>query len=355
MTKTGSDVSLGYVWPTGHQKIYQKQKKEEIRVKECISSIEVYGMSPREWRIFLSLLPRFWKILRKHPHLRVNTHNHTTVSDGELGLVGLLFGNWICGFRTVAITDHNVVWNDACGRNRMIAYLFRMIFGINVVSGVEVSCCEELPGLGRREVHIVLILSASESEHKRVEYEELCQRMLILQKDREVWMDQVIGDIRSKGYQLPSFLELKKDNGNVTLKTVALSIRDAEGRSVVVENFEKTFMHDGGDIHRPKDFLPSVKEMLLLAKAAGWISIFPHPVVTLGREDFSAKFSGAISLFKRWGLGRAECYTKKQTRDVAIEISELCSAEGIGISAGADTHTLWDLCVYMRNMLDIYE
>jgi len=178
--------------------------------------------------------------------------------------------------------------------------------------------------------------------------------MLALQKGRESWMDEMIGKIRNKGYQLPSLSQLKKDNGNVTLKTIALSIRDAEGVSIDAEDIEKILMREGGDIYRPKDFLPSVKEILLLAKAAGWTSIFPHPVVTLGREDFSVKFSDAIALFKCWGLEKAECYTKKQTKNISIEIRELCLAEGIGISAGADTHTLWDLYIYMKNMLDIY-
>ena len=333
-------------------KSHDKNTKGEglIKARKQKNFREYSGMNFWEWVDFLCIIPQFWKLLKRHPHLRVNAHNHTKESDGVMGLVSLLFWNWICGFWEVWITDHNIVWDEKNLWNRFIAWFFEFFLNVKTVAGVEISCNADLSrycGCEYEEVHLV------GGEFKR-DTQFLKERLELSQAGRDKRTEATVEEIEKKGFNIPSYAEMKKKYGNITARVIAENVFDEKGRRIDPETFEKNYLQRGQEFYLPKDFLPTVKEALSLIERAGGWRIFPHPWKTLGSEGFNLSRSDVLLLFKSQGLQKVESNTKRQTKEMKDNIERDCFVCGLQISGGGDVHDMGDFRDYMKNMFKVY-
>jgi predicted metal-dependent phosphoesterase TrpH len=272
-----------------------------------------------------------------------------------MSVPGLLFWNGVCGFPEVVITEHNLIWDEKRVKNKCIKIFFEMIFAMKIVSGVEVSCRADLSrylGLEEEDVHIVGFAFHPDTADGRRKMQELQEVLAGLRQSIDRWQEEIIGNIRAGGFEVPDLSELKKKNRNVILKTIAQNVEQG-GKAVEAEAFEREYLRKGGAFSARREFLPTVHRILSLIQAAGGTSALPHPLVTFGADGFQWSLRDVLLELKKEGLCQVESRTKLQSKEDTRNIERICREEGLGTSAGADTHDLSDLFLYMKNMLQV--
>jgi len=311
--------------------------------------IELFGLSLREYIVFLLNIPRFWKLLKRYPHLRINAHNHTYFSDGG-NLFALLLWNWVCGFREVWITDHNVILDERSSWNRLLIWFFKFILDVKIVAGVEISCREDLLRFGGRKNHVVhFIVGKFQRDPK-----SLRERLERFQIEREKRVESVVEEIRKGGFEIASYADLKKKYKNVTLEIIAKNVRYKKDGDLGSKFVEENYLKSGGRHYVSNDYLLTIEEAVSLAEEAGADTILPHPWFTMGDEVFEYYFEDIALLFKSYRTQKIESHTKKTTPKNMQRIERFCFHSGMGISGGADMHTIRDLYIYIAKMLEVY-
>ena len=91
--------------------------------------------------------------------MAADLHCHTKLSDGSVGIEDLIVIAQKSGIDTLAITDHDclagVVRGQVIGKR----------YGINIVSGVEISAFDEIAG---KKVHIISYLADAPDRLERI-------------------------------------------------------------------------------------------------------------------------------------------------------------------------------------------
>jgi predicted metal-dependent phosphoesterase TrpH len=299
---------------------------------------------------FLSDIPRFRALAKEHSELLVNAHNHTRLSDGETNILVLIFLNWLCGIREVWITDHNAVWDARRPANRFLVSVCKLLLGIKLVSGAELSCKRDLSRYGGSEntvMHIVV------GNFKRFP-EGLRRRLVTCQIKRDERMEDILTALRRQRFKTPSYGELVREYGNVTLKIIAKNVCDENGSRINAEYIEKNFLSDGAQTYIPNNYLLSVSEAVALSKTAGVDIIWPHPKHTLKGPIFEKYFEEVALSLKKEGIGKIEARTKRQGKKDMHRIERFCFWNHMETSGGADMHFINDMRVYIHNMLEAY-
>lgn len=294
----------------------------------------------------------FRKILQDHPELLANCHNHTRASDGRMGLAELVLLNWLCGFKKVVVTDHNAFGYDERKReHRQVAERFRLWLGMEIESGVELSCWFDFSpwgGPARKEVHITGLGVDCSSR-------ELNATLQLIQDGRRERAKISVGLIREAGYGIIDYAELAERYENITLLNIAEHVTETvDGVAVPVDpgRFLEEHLLAGQDCYAPK-VLITVEEAIRLIIGAGGTPVWAHPLTTLGFDLFEKHFEEIARAFRELGLAGIEAFTKRQSKIGSERIIAFCTAYGLKFFGGADTHKKGDLLIYVRNLLDL--
>jgi predicted metal-dependent phosphoesterase TrpH len=291
---------------------------------------------------------KFRKIIKGNKILRTNGHNHTTTSDGRMGIVLLLLLNLLYGFNKIAVTDHNVAaWNERKFWHKFISKIFR-ILDIEIISGIEFSCFFELNNK-KREFHIVGIgIDPDNKEIKEAERN--------IKAGREEIIKKMLEKIRNLGFSIISFEKLKrKSGGNITLPDIANNVRTKNGKKIDSQKFINEHLEAGKDCYLPNDtFLLSTKEVIRIIKLSGGTAIWAHPKYTL-RDLFGENFENIALQLKNYGIDGIETFRGGQNMEDTSRIKVFCKNNELAITGGPDTHKAKDLSIYAETIVNVFE
>jgi len=288
-------------------------------------------------------------IIKRNAVIAINGHNHTKTSDGDLDSFGLLFLNWLFGFRGITVTDHNsLLW----GKNeKAYAKIFKNILNTSFCPGIEFSCFFDLSEFGgdrQKEFHIV-------GTGVNPNNKKLNSAIKNIRKGREEMTERMLEKIRDSGFSIIPFKELKKKSGgNVTLTDIAKNVKDKAGKNINVENFIGTHLLKGGDCFVPNDMLLSVHCAVEIIKASGGVVVWAHPKDTLSAL-FSTDFEKVALRLKDIGINGIEAFRDNHTAEDVEKIESFCINNDLEIRAGSDMHKAKDLLVYVENIVTIFE
>lgn len=297
----------------------------------------------------LHSLRKVRRIIKNNAIVAVNGHNHTTASDGVLGSSRLLFLNWLAGFNSMIVTDHNALrWN---AKEKLYARYSKRILNIEFCPGIEFSCFFDLSEFGgdeRKEFHIVGIGIDPDDERLRVSIENI-------QRSREKMTEEMIQKVIGSGYSIIPFEELKKKaGGNVTLPDIANNVRARNGEKVDPEKFIQDHLAAGKDCHVINGTLISVEEAVNTIRLAGGRAVWAHPKYTM-ENLFKEHFENLALKLKDLGIEGIEAFREIHDAEDTRMIKSFCADNGLEIRAGSDMHRAKDLIIYIRNMVEVFE
>lgn len=243
------------------------------------------------------------------PHDYVDLHSHTLYSDGLLSPAELVEKAGRIGLSALAITDHDNV--DAIPE----ALVAGEEFGVEIISGVELSCAEN-----NRPIDIVGLF---------IEPDEIFQQQLSKMREQRVKrMHEMIARLNA--------LDV-----NVSLADIAQTSERSFGRphlaqalvdKGIVNNPGEAFalyLSDSGSVNVPK-LRFTVREAVTMIHRIGGVAVLAHPGVSRVVED--------IPTLATYGLDGVEAYYPKHARDTEERVLVLAAENNLLPSGGSDFH-----------------
>lgn len=245
--------------------------------------------------------------------MRLDLHLHSNASDGTLSPAELARFAAGEGLEAIALTDHDTVdgiadCSAACKE-----------LGLRFVPGVELSTG------GDREIHVL---------GYGIDPEKLRGKLVALQSDRFVRMEQMVKRIREEGMDI-SMEDVIAIAGHAPLGRphVAMAMVQKGYASSVKDAFDR-FLGDGKPCCVPR-------QKMLFSLAVDWIhdcgglAIIAHPVlIQCERRMLTQTLSALLNA----GADGIEAFHSAHSTDDAMELEAFARRKNVLVTGGSDFH-----------------
>ena len=256
---------------------------------------------------------------------KINFHIHTTYSDGTKTVSEIVEAIKALGLKWFSITDHDSV------RGNIEASKLAKKFGLNHISGVELSCCfDGEAGFDETCVgHIVglgIDLAKMQIELLKIEEEK----------------DRILHDL---------FCELVKDGYMLNYENVLTNGKIIERKSISSELIRQKYAVNANDAyssilntnkyrHFAKN-IPSIKNGIEIIQNCGGIVIWAHPfgIARGGKQEVSEE--QVLDLSKcmiKYGIDAIEVYYQLYNIEQIMFLEALATKLQLWKSIGTDYH-----------------
>ncbi len=294
-------------------------------------------------------IKQFVSILRKAPgclgRLREDeifgddAHSHTDHSDG-MSLPYLILLHRRYGFRKMAVTDHDFITLKKNSLRMRYVRSLAYLAGVEVYPGAELSCRLLAGDLGLEKETLSLHITGLDISPDTLPMREMLDA---LAEGREAHAAGMLDRIRHYRPDLVMPEKINKRYGVKTSTDIALEICRLNPGEDLGE-FLHTLITDKA--YRMPWKKADAAVAIAAIKASGGFAVWAHPVKTL-RGDFVHFEKVALRLVEL-GIGGIEAFARGQTLEQTIRIIRFCTAHGLRICGGADTH--WE-----RHLTDYVE
>ena len=233
--------------------------------------------------------------------MAADLHCHTKLSDGSVGIEDLIVIAQKSGIDTLAITDHDclagVVRGQVIGKR----------YGINIVSGVEISAFDEIAG---KKVHIISYLADAPDRLERI-----CKKTSVARKRAgQIMMLKV-----AARFPVTSEFIISHASGSTNLykQHIMHALMDAGYTDEIF-----------GDLYY--QLYPSVKEVIDEIHGAGGIAVLAHPGKFNNRDE--------IEDYVELGLDGVEVWSPENSDELTEELIALCKKKKLLQTGGSDFH-----------------
>ena len=244
-------------------------------------------------------------------------HSHTTASDGLLTPSELILEAKERGVSHISITDHDTT--DGLAEAKSAA---KRIGGIEVISGVEISCC-----WGSLDIHMVA-LDIDETNPELIE-------LLTLQQEKRYQRALKIGDKLGKlGY--PNCFEQASQLANNQTPSRP-HFAQALLNQGACKTFQKAFsryLGQGKPAYCKIEWVSMAESINVIHSAAG-LAVLAHPYQY---KCTISKVRRLIADFKLHGGDAIEVSTSSQTHDQITQLATLAQTHDLYASVGSDYH-----------------
>ena len=250
-------------------------------------------------------------------------HCHTKLSDGSMGLEDVIYFAKRAGLDFISITDHDTL----AGVTR--AAILGKRYGINVVTGVELSCVDEQRG---KKVHILCYMPETPDR-----LEGLCNKTL---DSRTKAGHEMIKRV-SQFYPITADFVARYYAGSKSIykQHIMNALMDlGYTSSIFGDEFNKLFNKKTGLVYVDPEY-PSVFNVLELIHQAGGLAVMAHP-----REYDS--FELLDELLAKELLDGIEVYHPRNTPEDVKKLEQLTESNNVLKFGGTDFHGFYtsNLC-----------
>ncbi|MEA1975802.1 MAG: PHP domain-containing protein [Bacillota bacterium] len=245
---------------------------------------------------------------------RIDTHMHTTASDGTLNPQELLNEINKKNIKVFSITDHDTIAN--------IDEMIELTKDSDVIfiPGVELS----VTYMGK-EIHLLTYSSKINSKNEGI--------MKVINENRILrgqFEDKYMAFVSNKfKFELEEYKSYKRDPKEGGWK--AFSYLKEKGIVSTIQEIIALIRESGIPFlfKQPKEILPTLKELGLLV-------VLAHPPAYFKGEQLSKDF---LDYFKLLGIDGIECYSPYYNdQSEALYYTEYCKENGLLIMSGSDYH-----------------
>lgn len=250
--------------------------------------------------------------------MAADLHCHTKLSDGSVGIEDLIVIAQKSGIETIAITDHDCLAGTVRGQ------VIGKRYGVNVISGVELSAFDESAG---KKVHIISYLADAPDRLERI-----CKKTSVARKRAgQIMMLKV-----AARFPVTSEFIINHASGSTNLfkQHVMHSLMDAGYTDEIFGELYTTLFDPSSETNvlAPTKY-PSVEEVIEEIHNAGGIAILSHP----GKYDNESEIDKYIEL----GLDGIEVWSPYNSPELTERMIAVCKKHKILQTGGSDFHGIY--------------
>jgi len=256
---------------------------------------------------------------RPDPRGRVDLHVHSTASDGSMAPEELPVLAAEAGLAALALTDHDSVEGIAAAADAAAAV------GIELVSGVELTGYAPSPtGSADIEVHIAGVFVDACSP-------ALLETLRGLRMVRVERMHSMVRKLNELGIAVEMEAVLERARGGAVGRAHLAQEMVARGYCRSLSEVFERYIGPGCPAYVPKEKL-TPPQAIAIIKEAGGCSVFCHPGLTPGLEDY-------IEGLVKEGLDALEVYYPLHTLEDERRFLEMAQRLDLAVTGGSDFHS----------------
>ncbi len=250
--------------------------------------------------------------------MAADLHCHTKLSDGSVGIEDLIVIAQKSGIDTIAITDHDCVAGTVRGQ------VVGKRYGVNVISGVEISSFDEDAG---KKVHIISYLADAPDR-----LEGICKKTSVARKRAaQIMMLKV-----AARFPITNDFIINHASGSTNLykQHIMHALMDAGYTDKIFgELYEALFSPESEtNVLAPTKY-PSVKDAIAEIHGAGGIAILAHP----GKFDNFDELDKYVQM----GLDGVEVWSPENTAEQTQQLQEYCKKNKLLMTGGSNFHGIY--------------
>ncbi len=250
--------------------------------------------------------------------MAADLHCHTKLSDGSVGIEDLIVIAQKSGIDTIAITDHDCVAGTVRGQ------VVGKRYGVNVISGVEISSFDEDAG---KKVHIISYLADAPDR-----LEGICKKTSVARKRAaQIMMLKV-----AARFPITNDFIINHASGSTNLykQHIMHALMDAGYTDKIFgELYEALFSPESEtNVLAPTKY-PSVKDAIDEIHGAGGIAILAHP----GKFDNFDELDKYVQM----GLDGVEVWSPENTAEQTQQLQEYCKKNKLLMTGGSNFHGIY--------------
>lgn len=250
--------------------------------------------------------------------MAADLHCHTKLTDGSVGIEDLIVIAQKSGIETIAITDHDCLAGTVRGQ------VIGKRYGINVISGVEISAFDSEAG---KRVHILSYLA-----DKPDRLEGICKRTSVARKRAgQIMMLKV-----AARFPVSNDFIVSHASGSTNLfkQHIMHALVDAGYTNEIYGDlYNALFSPDSSTNLLAPIKYPDVKEVIDEIHGAGGIAVLAHPY----KYDNIPELDKYIEM----GLDGVEVWHPSATGENIEEISAICQKNKLLLTGGSDFHGMY--------------
>lgn len=249
---------------------------------------------------------------------RVDLHVHTTHSDGLYSPAQVVDLARRAGLAAVAITDHDTLGGVDTARRAAAGS------SVEIVAGVEITA-----EYRQRELHLLGYFVA-------LDHPGLSAALEQIRRHRVDRFREMLERLRCRGVSLEGDEQRVQGSPDALGRRHLAEMLVRARRVATVREAFVRYLSDKGDIAVPKQRLPVVEALALVADAGG-VAAWAHPPYDCSLE--------ALAELRDWGLHAVEAEYPDVRRSRSLELRGWAEKLGLSISGGSDCHGPGRRCV----------
>lgn len=250
--------------------------------------------------------------------MAADLHCHTKLSDGSVGIEDLIVIAQKSGIDTIAITDHDCIAGTVRGQ------VVGKRYGVNVISGVEISGFDEEAG---KKVHIISYLADSPDR-----LEGICRKTSVARKRAaQIMMLKV-----AARFPITNDFIINHASGSTNLykQHIMHALMDAGYTDKIFgELYDTLFSTDSANNVLAPTKYPSVNEVIDEIHGAGGIAILAHP----GKFDNFEE----LGKYTEMGLDGVEVWSPDNTDEQTEQLQIYCKKNKLLMTGGSNFHGIY--------------